>query len=91
MILYLVINRGRAFIEVSQNRAEEAESLLASLQQLGKELEHNFENSSAGIESLRKTNDRLNQNAEELRVGSTSITQGARPYVRYQKRKDFRS
>ena len=78
VILYLVINRGRAFIEVSQNRAEEAESLLASLQQLGKELEHNFENSSAGIESLRKTNDRLNQNAEELRVGSTSITQGAR-------------
>ena len=78
VILYLVINRGRAFIEVSQNRAEEAESLLASLQQLGKELEHNFENSSAGIEGLRKTNDRLNQNAEELRVGSTSITQGAR-------------
>ena len=78
VILYLVINRGRAFIEVSQNRAEEAESLLASLQQLGKELEHNFENSSAGIESLGKTNDRLNQNAEELRVGSTSITQGAR-------------
>lgn len=78
VILYLVINRGRAFIEVSQNRAEEAESLLASLQQLGKELEHNFENSSAGIENLRKTNDRLNQNAEELRVGSTSITQGAR-------------
>ena len=78
VILYLVINRGRAFIEVSQNRAEEAESLLASLQQLGKELEHNFENSSAGIEGLRKTNDRLNQNAEELRVGSTSITQGAK-------------
>lgn len=78
VILYLVIKRGRAFIEVSQNRAEEAESLLASLQQLGEELEHNFENSSAGIEGLQKTNDRLNQNAEELRVGSTSITQGAR-------------
>ena len=48
------------------------------MQQLGEELEHNFENSSAGIEGLRKTNDRLNQNVEELRGGSTSITQGAR-------------
>ena len=78
VILYLVINRGRAFIEVSQSRAEEAENLLASLQQLGEELEHNFESSSAGIEGLRKTNDRLYQNAEELRIGSTSITQGAK-------------
>lgn len=78
VILYLVINRGRAFIEVSQNRAEEAEKLLTSLQQLGEELEHNFESSSAGIEGLRETNDRLHQNAEELRIGSTSITQGAR-------------
>lgn len=78
VMLYQVINRGRAFIEISQRRAEEAERLLVSLQQLGEELEHNFENSSAGIEGLRKTNDRLNQNVEELRGGSTSITQGAR-------------
>lgn len=78
VILYLVINRGRAFIEVSQSRAEEAEKLLVSLKQLGEELEHNFESSSAGIEGLRKTNDRLYQNAEELRIGSTSITQGAK-------------
>lgn len=78
VILYLVINRGRAYIEISRRRAEEAERLLVSLQQLGEELEQNFENSSAGIEGLQKTNDRLNQNVEELRGGSTSITQGAK-------------
>lgn len=49
VMLYQVINRGRAFIGISQRRAEEAERLLVSLQQLGEELEHNFENSSAGI------------------------------------------
>lgn len=77
VLLYQVINRGRAFIQMSRDRAEEAEKLLTSLKQLGEELEHNFESSSAGIEDLQETNERLNQNAEELLAGSASITQGA--------------
>ena len=77
-ILYVVIKRGRCFIDYSENRAQEAERLLESLQQVGVELERNVIRSTLGIESMKEANDRLNHNAEELRQGSESIAQGAR-------------
>ena len=42
VLLYLVINRGRAFMEMSRRRAEEGEKLLTSLWQLAGECEHKF-------------------------------------------------
>ncbi len=77
-MFYLVIKRGHAYIEMSKARAEEAERLLESLKQIGEELERNVENSTAGVESLREANIRLNRDADELKQGSVNITQGAR-------------
>lgn len=76
-LIFLTINRGRAYTEISQSRAKEAEKLLHSLNQLGEELEKNFEKSSKGIDDLRKTNFQLNENTEELKQGSSEIVLGA--------------
>lgn len=46
VIMYMTITRGRSFIEISEQRAQEAEVLLESIRKMGKELEKNFESSS---------------------------------------------
>lgn len=76
-MFYLAINRGRAFIQISQSRAAEAEDLLKSLVTIGDELKKNFENSSGRIENLQVADSRLEDNAQELKQGSVSIAQGA--------------
>lgn len=78
VMFYLAINRGRAFIEISQARAEEAEKLLESLGQIGQELQNDFEKSSERVENLNEANNQLESNAKELKNGSSSIVQGAR-------------
>ncbi len=50
ILFYQAIKRGRAFIEVSQERAAESEELLASMRQMGVDLEQDFQSSSAQIE-----------------------------------------
>lgn len=75
-LFYETIKRGRAFIEMSQVRAEEAEELLGTLREMGEKLEENFKNSSEGIKGLREASENLNCSAEELKRGSSSITQG---------------
>lgn len=77
VMFYLVIKRGRAYIEIGVKRAEEAEKLLDSLEQLGEELDRNVENSSSSMETFKVTNERLNRDAEELKRGSASIVRGA--------------
>lgn len=77
-MFYLAIQRGRAFIVMSQARAEEAEGLLDSLIKMGEELKQNFENSSSRIESLQNADIRLEENASELKQSSESIARGAR-------------
>lgn len=77
-MFYMAIQRGRAFIVMSQQRAEEAEKLLQSLLTIGEELQHNFENSSCRIENLKEANLRLEGNAGDLKQSSDSITQEAR-------------
>lgn len=77
-MFYMVIQRGRAFIQMSQARADEAEQLLRSLLTVGKELQNSFENSSGRIENLQETNLQLEQNAGDLRQSSDNIAQGAR-------------
>jgi len=49
-LYYQVIKRGRAFIEISENRARESEDLLDSVRAMGKELQHDFELSSSRID-----------------------------------------
>ena len=61
------IKRGGVFIEISKIRAKEAEKLLDSMQDMGRELETDFAQSSYRIEN----------NTQELREGSLSIAQSA--------------
>ncbi|MGN0374780.1 MAG: methyl-accepting chemotaxis protein [Butyrivibrio sp.] len=77
-VFYLAIKRGRAFINKSQERAEDAEQLSNSLLVVGNELKRNFEGSSKRIEKLQMADSRLEGNARELRQSSETIAQVAR-------------
>ncbi len=70
---YLAIVRGRAFIEVSWAKTEEAEKLLASIKEVGEELQGNYEVSSQRIAGMRAVNQRLEENTQELKKGSDEI------------------
>lgn len=80
-LIYLMISRGRVYIEIAKTRAEEAEALLESLNRIGQELQKNYENSAEGIEILKHSNERMNENAEELKQGSEEVLQGAQEVV----------
>ena len=67
VLFYLVIKRGRAFIEVSEERAKESEKLLESIRAMGEHLQQDFEDSSARIEV----------STQGLQEGSESIAKGA--------------
>ncbi|MBE5866996.1 MAG: hypothetical protein E7292_12475 [Lachnospiraceae bacterium] len=67
VLFYLVIKRGRAFIEVSEERAKESEQLLESIRSMGDHLQQDFEDSSARIEV----------STQGLQEGSESIAKGA--------------
>lgn len=67
VLFYLVIKRGRAFIEVSEERARESEKLLESVRAMGVHLQQDFEESSARIEV----------STHGLQEGSDSIARGA--------------
>ncbi len=62
----LTIKRGRAFIEMSEERAAESEKLLDSIRTMGEELQRDFESSLVQIEG----------NTQELQQGSVSIING---------------
>ena len=67
-VLYIqVIKRGRAFIEMSVQKAGESEQLLDSIREMGTELQNDFEKSSQKIEIKTKG----------LREESQSIARGA--------------
>ena len=68
ILFYQAIKRGRAFIEVSQERAVQSEALLTSMRQMGMDLEQDYQSSSAQIEGSSKG----------LERGSASIARGAR-------------
>ena len=67
LLYYQVIKRGRAYIELGQERAYEAEQLLESIRKMGVDLQQDFEASSYKIENGTKG----------LENGSDSIIQGA--------------
>ncbi len=66
-LVYQVIKRGCGFIEISDKRAKESETLLESIRTMGYELQHDFEESSAKIE----------MSTRGLQKGSASIAHGA--------------
>lgn len=75
---FLTINRGRAYIDLGRNRAEEAEELIVSMKKVGGELQENYDKSSERIESLQNANSRLEASADEITRGSMNITKEAR-------------
>lgn len=81
IMIYLVIQRGSAFIEQSNRREKEAVALIESMRNIGEELQHNFENSSGRMDSLKEANMVLGNNALELKDGSMNISNEARMVV----------
>ena len=77
-VMYMLVKRGKAYIELGNERAEEAERLLASIQQVGAELESNCEQSSVRVAGITEINDNLKANVAELKRGSESVTEGTR-------------
>ena len=77
-IMYMLVKRGKAYIELGHERAEEAEHLLASIQQVSAELEANCEQSSVRVAGISEINDNLKANVAELKKGSESVTEGTR-------------
>ena len=73
---YMVIKRGRAYIEIAHARAVEAETLLAELKKAGEELQENCDNSANRMVKLEEANQWLEACADHMRQGSESITQG---------------
>jgi len=67
ILIYQVIKRGRAFIEISQESAEQSKKLLESIKSMGDELQIDFDSSSAKIKS----------ETQELQNASAMIAQGA--------------
>ncbi len=77
-LLYLLIKRGRAYIELSNVRAEEAEQLINSIRQVGEELNANYEQSSGRIAGMEEVNDHLAENVLALQRGSEEVTAGTK-------------
>ena len=74
--LYMVINRGRAYIEIGAAKTRDAEKLLSELKHAGEELEENCNSSVERIATLEKANLLLENSTSELRSGSEGITTG---------------
>lgn len=78
IIIYLLVKRGRQFIIRSDARAKQAEDLLASIDIVGNDLQHNFETSSERIHTISHANEQLESHTHELEQGSSKITDEAR-------------
>lgn len=77
-VIYMLVKRGKAYIDLGNERAEQAEYLLASIQQVGAELEASCEQSSVRVAGITEINENLNANVLELKRGSESVTEGTR-------------
>ncbi len=74
---YLVIVRGRAFIEMSMLQTQEAERLLESIKNVGEELQTNYEISSERIAGMQEVNERIGKSTSDLQMGSDEISRGS--------------
>lgn len=64
-LFYQTIKRGRAFVNMSNDRVEETEKVLASMREMGDKLQEDFEKSSAQIDD----------NTRGLQMGSMHIVE----------------
>ena len=71
---YMVINRGRAYIEIGEARTREARRLLERLQHMGEKLEKSCRVSMDKVSGLEKANHLLESSRQALQVGSDVIT-----------------
>ena len=58
-VFFLTIKRGRAYIDLGRNRAEEAEDLIVSMKKVGGDLQDNYDKSSERIDNLQNANNLL--------------------------------
>ena len=81
-ILFLqVIKRGRSFIQVGDDRNEEAEGLVESITKAGTKLQENCETSAKRVEGLKDASDKLEERTRELKDGSDNIIESAKDIV----------
>ena len=73
--IYMTIKRGRAFIEVSMVRAEEADKMLQSIKKVEVELKKNYEQSNQRMQGMASANRSLETNINSLSAGSAEIHQ----------------
>ncbi len=73
---YMVIKRGRAYIELGTAKTNDANKLLTELKHAGIELQDNCDASAERILKLEKANALLENSTNELRAGSEGITAG---------------
>lgn len=78
---FMVIRRGRAFIELAGTRAAEAERLLETVKTMGAELQNNYSDSSQGVAGLRVANQQLEQNTHTLLQGSRSVQRESQEFA----------
>lgn len=76
IVLCIVIQRGYAFIEKSNKRAEEVERVIASLAEMNMELNNNFETAEERMNYLQKANIHMEKHTKELKQDSKDITSG---------------
>ena len=77
-ILYLLIKRGRAFIDISEIKAKEAKELVDAINSTGEKLQKNCAQSSERIGGMQEINASLDGNVDELKKGSEEIMQGTK-------------
>ena len=77
-VFFLTIKRGRAYIDLGRNRAEEAEDLIVSMKKVGGDLQDNYDKSSERIDNLQNANNLLEASAAEITQGSLNISREAR-------------
>ena len=78
IVLLQLIKRGRCFIQVGDDRNEEAEGLVASITKAGTELQQNCETSAKRVEGLKDASDKLEERTRELKDGSDNIIESAK-------------
>ena len=80
-IFLQLIKRGRCFIQVGEDRSEEAEGLVESITKAGTELQLNCETSAKRVEGLKEASDKLEERTRELKDGSNNIIDSAKDIV----------
>lgn len=80
-LICLVVTRGRAYMYISEAKANDAVKLLDSMKEVGEELQKSMAHTAEKYEELQEVNYKLAMDADELRNGSEGIVFGAQEVV----------